>query len=277
MRLRPTANWASFAVALTLLGGDRASATPKGDADACVDAAEEGQKLSIEGKLRAARAQYLVCVKDVCPAVVRKDCAQFLVDLERATPTIVIAAREAGGGDLVDVRVTVDGKPFLARLVGKATPIDPGPHELHLEAAGMHAVKTTIVVIEGEHGRIVPVTMQPLVPVDVHADAPQPSSGPAAGAWIAAGIGVASLGTFAWLGLSARADYDDLRARCGSRCSDVDVDPARRKALWADVALGVAVVSIGVSTWLFVDHATRKPVEVRAAISPQFIGLVGAF
>jgi len=248
-----------------------AHAETNSPANACADASEKGQLLKIKGKLRAARDEFLTCVKDACPPLVRKDCGQFLVDLESAMPTVVLGARDPNGGDLTDVRVLVDAETIAEHLDGKAIPMDPGVHKFRFEAKGRLAVEQTVVVREGERNRVVAVTLAP-----EGQDAPSPSSrGAPAAAWVATGVAFVGLGTFAVLGLSARAEFNSLEDRCGSRCPDDDVDRVRRRALFADIGLAVGLASAGVATYLFIDHA-NKP-TVKPVLGAGFIGVMGAF
>ncbi len=260
-----------FVAAAVLIAGS-AHAQSKSPADTCADASEKGQLLKIKGSLRAARAEFLTCVDDACPPLVRKDCGQFLVDLESAIPTVVLGARDPSGTDLTDVRVLVDAETIAEHLDGKAIAMDPGVHKFRFEAKGRLPVEQTIVVREGERNRVVAVTMK-----SESGDVVEPIErpGPPVAAWIAAGVGFVGLGTFAVLGLSARAEFNDLENRCGSRCPDDDVDQVRRKALFADIGLGVGLIGAGVATYLFIDHA-RRP-ALRPALGAGFIGIVGTF
>jgi hypothetical protein len=259
-----------FVAAAVLIAG-HAHAQSVTPADACADASEKGQLLKIKGMLRAARAEFLTCVKDACPPLVRKDCGQFLVDLESAIPTVVLGARDPNGSDLTEVRVLVDAETIAEHLDGKAIPMDPGVHKFRFEAKGRVAVEQTIVVREGERNRVVAVTLKSDAP---DGGTPIEKPGPPVSAWVAAGVGFVGLGTFAVLGLSARAEFNDLENRCGSRCPDDDVDRVRRKALFADIGLGVGLIGAGIATYLFVDHA-RKP--VRPVLGAGFFGIVATF
>ncbi len=259
---------ATFAVVLLLAGHTHAA---EKDADVCADLSEKGQLLKIKGKLREARETFLECVKDKCPPLVRKDCGQFLVDLESSMPTIVVAAREPNGGDLTDVRVIVDGELLTARLEGKALPMDPGVHKFRFEAKGRVAVDQTIVVREGERNRVIGVTL-----ASEAGPAPLPvtdSRGAPVAAWVSAGVGFLGFGTFAAFGLSARAEFNDLEKRCGSRCPERDVDRVRTRALVADVGLAVGIVGAGLATYFFIDHARKSSVQLGAG----WIGVTAAF
>lgn len=228
-------------------------------ADVCADTAEKGQLLKIKGRLREARMTFLECVKDDCPPLVRKDCGQFLVDLESAMPTVVIAARDPSGTDLTDVRVVVDGEVLTTRLEGKALAMDPGVHRFRFESKARVTVEQTIVVREGERNRGIGVTLAlEVAPVVV-----VPPTTPVH-AWVATSIAVVGFGTFAAFGLSARAEFNDLEKRCGSRCPANDVDRVRRRALVADIGLVVGVASAAVATYLFIDHAKKTSVQIGA-------------
>jgi hypothetical protein len=131
-------------------------------------------------------------------------------------------------------------------------------------------------VREGERNRVIAVT---LAPIDAGVGPIAERPGPPALAWVAAGVGFVGLGPFAVLGLSARAEFHDLESRCGSRCADDDVDRVRRKALFADIGLGVGLLGAGIATYLFIDHANghaSKP-TVRPALGAGFVGIVGTF
>ena len=125
----------------------------------CVKANEQAQSLRDEGKYKRAREQLLVCTRDVCPGIVRKDCMQWLSDLDASMPSVVINAKDAGGRDLVDVKVTVDGQPLTEKLDGKPIAIDPGEHAFHYEAAGAPPVDDKILLHAGEKNRVLAVKL----------------------------------------------------------------------------------------------------------------------
>ena len=127
-------------VALVLGAGALAPSTAHAADEklACVRAGEKAQKLRDSGKLMAARAELLTCVREVCPAVVRGDCAGWLGDVEASTPTIVARARDDSGHDLRDVIVSVDGARVASQLDGRPLPVDPGEHEPQLRVAAQH-------------------------------------------------------------------------------------------------------------------------------------------
>lgn len=99
--------------------------------------------------------------------------------------------------------------------------------------------------------------------------------------WTAAGVtavAVVATGVFGSLALSANGEFDDAVARVRSgqgdlaaaqREGDDAADRASRYALFADVALGTAIVGAAASTVLFFHARARRRVEVTAAPTAQ--------
>lgn len=269
-------------LALTTVPAERARAEGDDAASACADAAEEGQRRRIAGQLHAARATFDGCLRPECPALVQKDCAQFVLEVETAMPSVVVAARDGAGADLTAVRVLVDGAVFLERLNGQAQAIDPGVHRFHFETSGAPPLDQTIVVHEGEKSRVIAVTLQAPLPPPIATviDTRVPIA-----TWIALGVGTIALGSFSYFGLSARHDFNRLRSTCGGDCPQADVDRVRTKAIVADVSLSVSLVSFGVAAWTFFARGTTPSsvksgtVHVDGAISASGgrVSISGAF
>jgi hypothetical protein len=119
----------------------------------CVKANADGQVLRMSGRLTEARTQFDTCGDASCPAIVRKDCAQRLDEVERVQPTIVFDVKDASGADLSAVRVTVDGHPLTDRALGIALRADPGDHEFTFTAEGQPPITRHFVLKEGEKDR----------------------------------------------------------------------------------------------------------------------------
>lgn len=228
----------------------------------CLQSYDQAQTLRQADKLMASREELLVCARAVCPTVIRKDCIQWLAEVEESLPTVVIEASKPDGRDAVSVRVTVDGKPFLDEIDGKAVPLDPGVHTFRFELEGAKPIEERIVIYEGVKNRRVRVSFESDAPEPEPSVAPPPSPppsepvshGPPALAWVLGGLGIAGLGGFAALGLQFDSKLNDLD-KCEPLCSQSDVDSASMTRTLALVSGGVGVVSLGVATYLFV----RKP------------------
>src|SRR5262249_42485296 len=118
-----------------------------------VSAYEKAQQLRGEAKLRAARDQLLVCSRPECPALVRQDCSQWMGEVQHALPSVVIAARDGTGHDVLAVRVSIDGVVVTETLDGKPIAVDPGPHKFKYETAGSAPIEEQVLVREGERNR----------------------------------------------------------------------------------------------------------------------------
>jgi hypothetical protein len=223
---------------------------------ACAAASEKAQSLRSEGKMIAARELLLVCARDVCPTVVRKDCSRWVAEVDEALPSVVVAAKDENGHDVTDAKVFVDDQPFADSLDGKAQPIDPGAHVFRLERQGKQ-ITEKVLVREGEKNRIVLIHLGP--PPKAEGAAPPPSSRSVpAETWILGGVCVVGLVGFVGFGLSARSQASDLRSSCAPACAQSDVDGVKRKALFADVSLGIGLVALGAATYFFVASSSDK-------------------
>jgi len=119
----------------------------------CVKANTDGQTFRLDGKLSAARARFDACSDASCPDLVRNDCVQRRNELDRAQPTIVFDVKDANGGDVSAVSVSVDGHPLSDKLDGRALPVDPGEHTFAFAATGAPLVSKKFVIKEGQKDR----------------------------------------------------------------------------------------------------------------------------
>ena len=252
--------------------------------DACIEASVRGQELRDQGKLVAAREQLLVCGVQSCPRLLQKECSEWLADVEARTPSIVIGAIDAEGHDTADVKVTLDGAPFLARLDGQAQPIDPGAHRLTFEHAGSAVLEQQLILREGERRRVVTVRLPPLAssapraaPAAPLPAAPVAAAGPArtVAAFGLGGLAVAAGVTFAVLGFGARGDADHLRTTCAPACDPGDVDAVRAKQIGANVALGAGVLAAGAAAVLVFTWPAPLASGARVAVRPIVGGAIG--
>ncbi len=192
------------AVASGLLATSPAFADDKAT---CLDASLQAQSLRAAHKLVEAREQLRVCATSRCPAVVAADCSSWLAEVENALPSIVVSARSATGTDLVDVRVSVDGKPLVSKLDGQAMPMNAGAHTFHFEGADGPGLDQQFVVKEGEKNQAVAVVLGAPAPAPDHApEAVQPSSAWKTVGWILGGVGIVGLGVGTAAGIVATGD-----------------------------------------------------------------------
>lgn len=234
----------------------------KNDKKACATAAEDAQRARNESKLISAKDYLEICTRPVCPAPIRKDCEGWSAEIEKAMPTIVISAKDDGGGDILDVKVSVDGNVIANKLDGSAVPVDPGAHLFRFEKQNGDAepVEQKVVIKESEKDRKIEVHMHVAAAKPAPAPAvqpaiePEPKSSPPIAGYISSAVAVASLGVGVFFYVSAKHDIDDLKGQCAPFCNSSQVDPIQTKIIVSDVALGVGVVAAAAAVYFFVSH-----------------------
>jgi hypothetical protein len=212
-------------------------------------------------------------------------------------PTVVLAATDAAGNDMLAVTVTVDGAPFAKTLDGPALSIDPGSHTLRFIAAGRAPVEKTIVAREGEKARrvsvviggpasapvvapaVVPVTPA-VVPVTPAASqpAPAPEAPPAPAtpsSWstnktlavASGGVGVVGIVLGSVFGAKALSDASTSKSDCSTTScpnhagaqSAHDSSESAGKVSTAMFIVGAAGLAGGAVLWFTAPKAAEKP------------------
>jgi hypothetical protein len=280
---RAAAAIAGALAALTWCGPALADAVEE-----CASASEEGQELRDRGRLQAARARFVTCAAEQCPAIVQKDCAGWLASVEEELPSVIVRARDTQGRDLAEVRVTVDGQVLAERLDGRALVVDPGSHTFRFATAGAPEATQTLLLREGEKGRVIDVVLGvmgreggPKGGADGGGGRGRTFSVPAA-AWVLGGVSVAAFGALAGFGVSATTAVDDMRKSCAPRCSEERVDAARRDMILANVALGAGVLALGAAAVVVAVHdvgprAGATGPRVHVAAGPAGVALSAAW
>jgi hypothetical protein len=197
----------------------------------------------------------LVCARDVCPAAVKKDCADQVADLDKRTPSVVFHVKDKGGQDLVAVKVTADGAPLTEQLDGRAIILDPGVHTFRFEAAGNDPLEQKIVLAEGERDRNIIVTFGK----GNDQVGPAPGKKAPIGAFIVAGIGLVGMGVGAafWgIGLGDKSTDESTCAPKAGGPGCTNVDDIHTKLVIGDVAFfaGTAILAAGL-IWTIVHYA----------------------
>lgn len=245
---------------------------------ACAEAYEQAQVARNSGKLRESEEQLRICVRDVCPDFVKVDCGQWLSDVRREMPSVILVVTDGKGNELTDVQVTMDGALLASATDGKAFEVNPGPHELTFEREGVKRSER-VSIRQGEKNRVIKIELASHVDSDSDGlediddrcptevgDASsggcpvvapkvvesKPLSGLQIGAIAAGGVGVLGFGTFAIFGLKARSIADDGLAACtdSDKCSETEADEWKQDEEDAIVLanVGVIVGGVGVAT-----------------------------
>ncbi len=281
-RLSLAAFAASFASSLP-----HAHAQDDGDVQQCAQAYEQAQVSRNEGRLKGAQEQLRLCVRDVCPDFIKSDCGQWLSEVAAELPSIILAARDAEGKDLIKVKVTANDQVLTEALDGRALEVDPGQYSLVFEYEGKK-VEQSLVVSQGEKNRVIRVKFEPDFidtdgdsiedkqdrcpavagvlenggcPADVELPPPGGDSGVnplMIGAYAGWGVGVIGLAGFAFFGVQGRADETAALDECGDpedTCTQPRKDELQAgvddKFLLANIGLGVGIAGAAAGTVLF--------------------------
>jgi hypothetical protein len=243
------------------------------DTAACLDASTKAQTLRDAHQLVEARAQLRACAASSCPAVVQRDCANWLVEVDKSLPTVVVTAKNRAGADLVEVKVSVDERSFVSKLDGAAVPMNPGPHTFHFEGADGTRVDQQVVIKEGEKNQPVAVVLgaavppPPPAPTSTGATEPVGSSSPwRTVGWALGGVGVAGVAMGAVFGVIAIGDKN------GAHCVDNRCDPGtssgiKTAALLSDVGwiAGGVLLASGAAIVLVTPGVHERAVSLRVA------------
>jgi hypothetical protein len=240
-----------------------------GREEQCIAASDQGQDARDNGNYRRARDAFAACARAACPALVRRDCAQWQAELEETWPSVIVSAKDERGDDLIDVRVFVDGDPLVTKLDGRPARVDPGEHKLRIEADGRPPVEQHLVVRAGEKNRVIEVRMGSTGEAaggQAEHGAPPRESGSApdakrTSALVFGGLALVAFGTEAYFGLSGLSDRSTLLSQpCAQTgtCSTSTVDSIRTKFTVADIALGVGLASGALAVYLFLSSSPAK-------------------
>ncbi len=242
----------------------------------CIQSYEQTQTLRRAGKLREARTEAARCAADTCPAVLSKDCAKWLTEIDQSIPTVVFDVKSASGEELTNVRVLEDGKVIADKLDGKSITLDVGPHVFRFESTdekGLPAEQKT-VVHEGDKNRKISVTLgakAAAAPTPAIASArPVPITAYAFGGAALVSLGVGTV--FALSGSSKESDLD----RCRPSCPADAVNDASTSYAVADIFLTAGVVSAIAAVTIFITRPTVG-MPAASALSHRRPGLSFAF
>jgi hypothetical protein len=160
----------------------------------------------------------------------------------------------------------VDGMPLGAAAWGVAIPVDPGSHVVEVTVAGKKPWSGNVDMRADGSSWVITV----IAPEDDGAetalqDDAQVASNTAARRrlpYLIGGAGALFLGAGVFLGLHAKADWDERNRHCpGNVCDQLAVDAgndAHKLALATDGAFAVGLVGIGLATYFAVTEP-KKP------------------
>jgi hypothetical protein len=148
-----------FAVVVVVLTARAAPARADAVAE-CIGASERSLDLRKQGKLLEARREVAACTASICPEVIQEACVKRMSEINGAVPSVVLDVRDGAGRSVAGARVSIDAG--VATPVGvTAVPMDPGSHTLRFLVDGLAPIEKSVVLLEGEKEKRIPVVMGP--------------------------------------------------------------------------------------------------------------------
>lgn len=275
-----------------------------GEKEVCLAASDQAQRARAGGKLVEAKEKFAVCAREVCPPVVRQDCATWQDEVSKSLPTVSVGVRDQDGHDLLDVKIFVDGQLVTEHLDGKSFPVDPGTHVIRAEDGTHPAIEERVLVKEGEKARAINLRIVTTTPKSAGGagapqDTPPPPESPSTSRsplpFVLIGVGAATFGTgialhFVGKGSfpdNCRADADKVEGRDGT-CTPTAEDPTGQKSgedamsavnlrnAGTALAVGGGAVFLGGLVWFFVDTPSKKKAQstrILPSVGPGYAGL----
>lgn len=257
-------------VLASALGAPRVA---RADQEACIASHEEAQVMRLRGRYTAARESLLRCTQMQCPALIAKDCIALLAEVDASLPSVVFAVSDVAGADLVDVKVSGNGKLLSERLEGRAVTLDPGVYTLRFEAPGYAPAEQAVTVLEGQKQRLIRAQLTPAEGEQAAPSADTPPAtqegraaarhsrlaitsyvlGGSAVAVLGAGIGVAVVG---W----------QQKQACEEGCTEHERENGKKLYRWADAAFAVGGGLAIAATWIYVSARNKNKRERPTAL-----------
>jgi len=249
---------------------------------ACEASYEQAQTDRLAGHYVSAQAAALACSQIQCNQAIVRECLRLYESLQQDTPTLVFSARKAEGGELIDVKVEMDGKQILDGITGRPFPVDPGPHKFAFIEPTRGRQETTESARVGDHARVVEVTFPdpnakeaaaatPGGPISDHPTATPRKHGIPIMTYVLGGVGIVAAGTATYFRFSGASDYNHYNHTCSPYCNPADIDPVRTKFLVSDIAIGVSAAAFaGAAVVYFLNNrgGSDDSAPTEASISP---------
>jgi len=228
------------------------------DTNVCVSSYEQTQSLRKAGKLQDARQRALECARDVCPAILSKDCQRWASEIDASIPTVIFDVRGTSGEPLTQVTVFVDDQKLVDHLDGKAVEVEPGTHKFRFAPNGDTKGapnEVSAVIREGEKYQKIAASFEDKTAPKSGLSRPVPTA-----VYVFGGVGVVGLAAGTFFALRGNSKKSDLDA-CKPNCDPNDVNTMSHNYAIADIAWGVGVVSGVAALYLYL---TRPSVAASA-------------
>ncbi len=257
-----------------------AASTDEATKQRCVGSFKRAQRLLRRSQLLSARAELYVCGQPECPDVVEVKCVGWLEEVRRAIPTVVVAALDEHGHDVVDAEVAIDDDALALSLDGLPLELDPGPHNVRVTHRG-RSVSQRILAVQGAQNR--PIQLRFEVPRTPVSDRSSPGFQLPVLSWLGFGLGATGLVVGTATGIAAILEAKALDCP-NDICFQYQEDALFRGRALAHTATASFVVAgvgslVGVAglTWLRPKGAAPAPLRIGLAVTPGSLGLEGTF
>lgn len=271
---------ASTLAGVMSVAGPSSAGNESAPATQCIRTANEVPGLRSAGRMEEARRKGALCASVECPPIVRAECVRLVELLASEQPTIVVAAKDGRGRDLLDVEVALDGEAFR-RDDGRERELDPGPHRLRVRRLP-EIKELEIFVRVGEKRRRFDVTFAVASAREQPTSAPSTTPAPGGPSIllpaILVGAGVLTAGGALGVHLKTNADAEDLDRSCGHRCDPAVVSPLYTR-YWIAAAMyglgGAAIV--GGIVLFYVNDRRASPARASLGLGAGGFVLRAAF
>jgi hypothetical protein len=187
-------------------------------------------------------------------------------------------------------RVTVGGEEFLRAAWAEPAPVMAGTTAIVVRTGDQAPVERTVTLDAGAstaltidaQSRPADASVSP-APSDAPAAEPHPSHAHLrTWAYVAGGVGIAGLATFAIFGALSHSTYSDLEGACGSGPCPADkageVSSGRGQETVANVGLAIGLLGAAGGATLFVLSLKKDapPAGAALVVSPTWIGVRGS-
>jgi hypothetical protein len=228
------------------------------------------------GQLAAAKRSYRASL-DSARAGAAKDivdlAGQALGKLEGRVPQVTVRLDEKTAAHGGDIHASIDGHGVP---IGAAADVDPGDHEVRVEAAGAAPFLRKVHAVEGQQ-QDVAATLEWTAVAPPPSDAPPPAVQESSAVspivpLVVGGVGLAVGITGLVIRLRGQSDYDTAANRCPSgSCPDQDTantgNDARSRMILGTTFLGVgAAVAAGAAVFWFVSSRPSSTVRAGALV-----------
>lgn len=200
-------------------------------------------------------------------------------DLEPRLGFVRLEVRNAGP----QTEVKIAGEQIRRAAWTEPAPVMPGDSEVEVSNPGKPTIRKTVTVTAGEHKAFVVDAGEGQAPPpekaaggEVKLDSSTPMR---TWAYVAGGVGLAGLATFAIFGLETKATHEDLQTRCPAGVcppsAQDDIDKGKRQQLIANLGLGVGILGLATGVTLFALGKPGKKANTALVVTPGYVGIAG--